>query len=509
MKIKMFLQKVILKEAQEIPSEFKGELLHELLWLNIKREKMLSYFLIFTVVLLLGLDSFSSRLWTKNVHIFVSFSYFHVMLLVISVFFLIVLNSKMLTGTSWNYNNLLHIFYIWVIMLLCSIIGIITVSNDKQPYAYFIAMFSIASMVLLSKRERYVIYLIPYLAYVIGIILAQIELNDKIEKVFFTTLSICIALFVSGINYYSFTSNFIKNMIILEKNKELDSLNNIIADALEKRTEEFNKIVEYDKLRTTFFTNLSHELRTPLTVILSAHQMMHFTLQDLKTIESKKAIGQYMRIIKQNCYRLTRLISNMIDITKIDSNFLPLNLGNLDIVKITEDIVLSVAKFINDKGLQITFNTDIKQELIACDPDKIERIMLNLLSNAVKFTPRGGSINVNIYDKDNMVEIHVKDTGVGIPEEMKDFVFERFIQVDGTTSRSTEGSGIGLSLVSSLVDMHGGNITLDSKQGEGCLFIIRLPKRTVSSTEEKKDISKMTSGNIVETICIEFSDIYD
>jgi signal transduction histidine kinase len=236
---------------------------------------------------------------------------------------------------------------------------------------------------------------------------------------------------------------------------------------------------------------------------------MTFILQGLNTIERKKDIDQYMRIIKQNCYRLIRLISNMIDITKIDSNYLPLNLRNLDIVRIMEDIVLSVAKFINDKGIQVTFNTEIKEELIACDPDKIERIMLNLLSNAVKFTPRGGSIHVNIYDKDHMVEIHVKDTGVGIPEEMKDFVFERFVQVDSTTTRSTEGSGIGLSLVSSLVDMHGGNITLDSKQGEGCLFIIRLPKRTVPNTEEENDISKVTSRNIVEAISIEFSDIYD
>lgn len=216
-----------------------------------------------------------------------------------------------------------------------------------------------------------------------------------------------------------------------------------------------------------------------------------------------------MRIIKQNCYRLTRLISNMIDITKIDSNYLPLNLRNHDIVRLTEDIVLSVAKFINDKGLQITFDTNVKEALIACDPDKIERIMLNLLSNAVKFTPRGGSIHVTMHEKISVIEIHVKDTGVGIPEEMKDFVFERFVQVDGTTSRSTEGSGIGLSLVSSLVEMHGGNITLDSKQGEGCLFIIRLPKKTVSNTEKERDISHMTSRDIVETINIEFSDIYE
>jgi signal transduction histidine kinase len=336
----MLLQKVIMKEAQEIPSDFKGELSHEKFWVNIRRERMLSYFLIVTVAILLCLDGFTSRFWTENVHIFVGFSYFHVMLLVISILFLFVFNNKMQIGIKWSHKNLLHIFYIWLVMLISSIIALITVSVDKQPYAYFIAMFSIASMVFLSRRERWLIYFVPYLVYVLGVVLSSIDPYDKIGKIFFTTLFVCIALFVSGNNYYSFTSNFIKNKIISEKNKELDSLNNIIADALEKRTEEFNKIVEYDKLRTTFFANISHELRTPLTVILSAHQMMTFILPGLGTIERKKDIDQYLRMIKQNCHRLIRLISNMIDITKIDSNYLSLNLRNLDIVRIMEDIVL-------------------------------------------------------------------------------------------------------------------------------------------------------------------------
>lgn len=508
MKLKLFLKEVLMKEVQEIPAEFKSELLHELLRLNIERERLLSYFLIGIVSALLCLDGFSSRLWTKDVHIFIHFSFLHVLLLVASVFFLVVINNKRLMGISTNHNNLLHVFYIWLVMLICAIIAVIAVSSGKQPYTYFIAMFSIASMVYLSARERCLIYLVPHTVHVIGVSLSHIETYNKIGEIFFTTLFVSIALLVSGINYYSLTSNFVKNKIIIEKNKELDSLNNLIAQDLEKRTEEFNKMVEYDKLRTTFFANLSHELRTPLTVILSAHQMMGIILQSLKKPERKKDIDQYLRIIKQNCYRLIRLISNMIDITKIDTNYLTLNMRNLDIIRIVEDIVLSVTQFINDKGIQITFYTEIQEECIACDPDKIERIMLNLLSNAVKFTPKGGKIHVSIYNKEQMVEIHVKDTGVGIPEEMKDIVFERFVQVDGTTTRSTEGSGIGLSLVSSLVDMHGGKITLESKPGEGCLFAISLPKRTLDGIEEEKNINKMTSRNIVEAISIEFSDIY-
>ena len=506
-KFKMFIQKVIMRETQEFPDAFKSELFHELLWLNIKREKMLSYFLIVTVAALLCLDAYSSRLWTQDVHIFLSFSYLHIMLLVASVLFLLVHKNKKLKGWNSSY-YFIHIFYAWLILLVCSFIAIITISVYKQPYAYFIAMFSIASMLYLSKIERRLIYLVPYLAYVIGAILSPIEFYDKIGKIFFTTLLICIALFVSKLNYYSFTNNFVKSKIILQKNKELDSLNKIIAEALEKQTEEFNKMVEYDKLRSTFFANISHELRTPLTVILSAHQMMDLILKGSEKLERKKDVEQYLRIIKQNCFRLIRLISNIIDITKIDSNYLALNLRNLNLVGTIEDIVLSVAKYINDKGIQVTFYSEIKENIIACDPDKIERIMLNLLSNAVKFTPKGGSIHVYIYDKVDMVEIHVKDTGVGIPEEMKDSVFERFVQVDVSTSRSTEGSGIGLSLVSSLVGMHGGSIALESKQGEGCLFMISLPKRTVADNEEEKDICKMTYRDIGETISIEFSDIY-
>lgn len=169
---------------------------------------------------------------------------------------------------------------------------------------------------------------------------------------------------------------------------------------------------------------------------------------------------------------------------------------------------MSVAGFVEDKGLDFIFDTEVEEKSISCDPDKIERIMLNLLSNAVKFTDKGGSIFVNIYIKDNKVYISVKDTGIGIPSNMKDLIFDRFVQVDKAISRAREGSGIGLALVKSLVEMHKGNIYVNSKLGEGSEFIVALPD-TMLNESEKIENSVSTVENQVERINIEFSDIYD
>ena len=191
--------------------------------------------------------------------------------------------------------------------------------------------------------------------------------------------------------------------------------------------------------------------------------------------------------MKQNCYRLLRLINNLIDISKIDSGFLNPNLKNYNIVSVVEDITLSVAEYIQDKGVEVIFDTNVEEKIIACDPDNIERIILNLLSNAVKFTNAGDQITVEVMDNEDYIEISVKDTGIGIPEDKLKVIFERFRQVDNSLSRSHEGSGIGLSLVKALVDMHDGSINVNSNLGEGTEFIIKLPAR---KTDESNDVEK-------------------
>ncbi|MCT4606275.1 MAG: ATP-binding protein [Marinisporobacter sp.] len=279
-------------------------------------------------------------------------------------------------------------------------------------------------------------------------------------------------------------------------------------EVLEKKVEENKKmldeVIEYDKLKTEFFANISHELRTPLNLILSTIQLIDY--QERNNINIWEEKKRYQNIIKQNCYRLLRLINNLIDVTKIDSGYFNMNLGNYNIVNIVEDITLSVAEYIKNNHIQFSFDTDVEEKIMAFDPDHIERIMLNLLSNAVKFTRSDGTITVNIHDKGKSIIISVKDTGIGIPKDKQEVIFDRFRQIDKSFTRNHEGSGIGLSLVESLVRMYKGKITVKSEENKGSEFVIELPVRVIEKA--LKGVKSGYNNDYVESIHIEFSDIY-
>ena len=264
----------------------------------------------------------------------------------------------------------------------------------------------------------------------------------------------------------------------------------------------------FDNLKTEYFSNLSHELRTPLNVILSSLKLLELKNSSLQA-ESPLKLDKHISTIKQNCYRLLRLINNIIDITKIESGFFEINLKNCNIVSLLEDITLSVAEYIESKGIVLLFDTDVEEKLMACDPDKVERIILNLLSNAIKFTKPGGNISVHVFAREETVEIIVSDTGIGIPKDMQELIFQRFLQVDTSFTKEQEGSGIGLSLVKSLVDMHGGNVSVESECGKGSKFIIQLPIKILEPKESTgTNMDNHTKQTQIERLSIEFSDIY-
>lgn len=265
---------------------------------------------------------------------------------------------------------------------------------------------------------------------------------------------------------------------------------------------------ELEQLRTDFFANLSHEFRTPLNVILSALKLMQLNISKEQNDINLSKINSNICVMKQNCLRLLRLINNLIDITKIDAGFYKIDLKNENIITIVEEITMSVAQYIKDKGIQLIFDTDTEEKIIACDPDKIERIILNIISNSLKYTEEGGLIAVNIYDRDETIEIAIKDTGIGIPEDKHEIIFERFRQADNSTTRSKEGSGIGLSLVKSIVEMHSGTVSIESKPGQGCLVTISLPAKVADDVQEEAGgIVSYIPGH-VERLNVEFSDIY-
>jgi len=282
----------------------------------------------------------------------------------------------------------------------------------------------------------------------------------------------------------------------------------ILSQNLEKENQKLKEAVEYDKLKTNFFCTVSHELRTPLNVMLSATKLMEKVITTESPSEATKTKAEKLiKTVKQNCFRLLRLVNNTIDIAKSDSGHLSLNLQNCNIVSLVEDITMSVADYIKNSSLNLVFDTEVEEKILACDPDKIEKIMLNLLSNAIKFTNKNGEIFVNIYDRGDKILISVKDTGIGIPEDKLETIFERFYQVDQSLTRGHEGSGIGLSLIKSLVEIHGGKIYVKSALGKGSEFIVELPVRTVEGGTYVENNTGIKQSHI-ERMNVEFSDIY-
>lgn len=357
-----------------------------------------------------------------------------------------------------------------------------------------------------------------------------LEQNKFIYMIFFSSISIFTfrrAVFLlskSSYSYFSMSFNKILSLVgfsiiliglfieVFYKIKERDELLNYLKEnnnKIKSIEEDLREIREVEKIRGQFFANISHEFKTPINIISSCIQLL-----DLKKKESDQELAEgykkYDKTLKQNCNRMLRLINNLVDITKIDSGYLKLNFINCNIVELVEDITLSVVPYVENKKLSIIFDTMDEEIIIKCDPESIERVMLNLLSNAIKFTSKGGNIIVYIYSDEQYVNISVKDDGIGIADEYMEKVFERFIQGDKTLKRQTEGSGIGLSLVKSIVEMHKGIVEVNRENSVGTEVIVKLPNKKCSVKEETdtKCINNIRNG-IVNKINLEFSDIYD
>ena len=283
---------------------------------------------------------------------------------------------------------------------------------------------------------------------------------------------------------------------------------NAYKEEVEKNKKMLDEVRENDRVKTEFFENLAHELRTPLNVILGIVQLQDQLYNNGNVQAARNSSRKYNDILKQNCYRLIRMVNNVLDMTKIDSGYLNLKLKNEDIISAVENITMSVVEYAATMGINIIFDTDVEEKLMAFDSEKMERIILNLLSNAVKFTPEGKNIFVCIEDMGESVKILIKDEGEGIPMEKQQFIFNRFIQLDNCCKKKVTGTGIGLALVKSLVEAHGGNIEVISEVGVGSEFIITLPVRIVKESGRDNRLLSGENRN-VEKVCIEFSDIYN
>ena len=231
---------------------------------------------------------------------------------------------------------------------------------------------------------------------------------------------------------------------------------------------EARQLRELDQLKTRLYTNITHEFRTPLTVISG--------MADEAMNNPKKWFGEGLKMIKGNARQLLGLVNQFLDLSKLESGSLPVNLVQGDVALYLHHQLEAFHAFAGTRNIRLHFLSEPESLLMDYDPDKLHTILSNLLSNALKFTPDGGDIYLNIRAlPDNWCQIRVRDTGRGIPADQLPYIFDRFYQVDNTSTRRAEGTGIGLALTKELVKLLGGSITVSSKLNKGSQFTVLLP----------------------------------
>ena len=261
-----------------------------------------------------------------------------------------------------------------------------------------------------------------------------------------------------------------------------------IANAREREQEKerTDALAEIDRVKTTFFSNLSHEFRTPLTLMLSPLE------EALKDGSSLSEPPQRERITTaySNGLRLLKLVNSLLDFTRVDAGSVTGAAQPVDLAAMTEDLVSVFRSAFEQAGIELV--TAIEPTgMLDVDVDMWESTVLNLMSNALKYTLRG-SVRVTLRRLGQSVEFSVADTGIGIVPEEQDRIFERFFRSSNESGRSFEGSGIGLALVSELVHLHGGSISVHSTPDEGSTFTVTLPAR-VSDTGQAGDVAQRSA----------------
>jgi len=253
--------------------------------------------------------------------------------------------------------------------------------------------------------------------------------------------------------------------------------------ALENERKEAHRMHELDMMKIKFFTNVSHEFRTPLSLILTPLDKI---IRDTRDHAQKKQFN----LIHRNARRLLNLVNQLMDFRKMEVQELKLNPAKGDIVKFVREISYSFTDLAEQKNIQFSFQTNIDQLYTSFDQDKIERILFNLLSNAFKFTLEKGTVGVELTaarkEKEMLLDIRVEDSGIGIPSEKQEKIFERFFQQEVPGSLVNQGSGIGLSITKEFVKLHNGSIRVESEPEKGSCFIVQLPfseYETILTTE--------------------------
>ncbi len=290
--------------------------------------------------------------------------------------------------------------------------------------------------------------------------------------------------------------------VVKERTKEINQKNQQLEKQTIQLQEQSEKLKELDQAKSRFFANISHEFRTPLTLIMGPLEQM-LTEEEEKEQDRKERV----KLMLRNSQRLLNLINQLLDLSKLDSGKMKLHAVRQNIISFLKGLTESFHFLAAQNKLDLTFHPEEEDITLYFDAEKLEKVICNLLSNAIKFTPAGGKITIKVKTNptpagnfpSGWVEISVADTGIGIPQEQLQYIFDRFYQAGVPGEHKQKGSGIGLALTKELVTLHRGEIEVKSREGgegesSGTEFILRVPLgKEHLKPEEIKDLSDIPS----------------
>ena len=304
---------------------------------------------------------------------------------------------------------------------------------------------------------------------------------------FFTLGLVLLVVLIVVVAIYMFRSYLVKTRL----NEQLAQSN----DELKRLNEE---VLELTHSRLVFFTNISHELRTPLTLIADPVEM----LLDDRSIKGRSR--ELLQMVQRNALSLQQLVGSILDFRKIQNGKMELSLSRFDLPEALQQWTGDFAMTAQRKKIQLQLDTThfSSSADVVADKEKLARIVFNLLSNALKYTPAGGFIHVSLADEGERLRIEVKDSGKGIDKEELTKVFERFFQAKGAAS----GTGIGLALVKSFVELHHGEVRVESEPGKGTCFIVLLPRQQEGFVEEPQSEAADKSSSFSDDGSLQYID---
>ena len=348
------------------------------------------------------------------------------------------------------------IFYLAIVMIsvivIMSLSINLSVKNKILYYSQSISNLSSEELIkyrdLILKDMKNLIIGISLLM-IIVVIAVSVFLSQKISKPIIVVSKMTDFIKMGGYDQK------------LEYERSIVEIDNLINSINELSRE----LYKMENMRKNLTSDISHELRTPLTSIQTHLEAMIDGIWE----PSKERLNS----VNEEVIRLSHLVNQLKNLAKFDSYEDKLNLKNENLTQLIKNIIYNNESYALDKNIRIKYELEDVNANI--DKEKISQVIINLISNAIRYTNLNGEILIKLYKKSDFIKIIVKDNGIGIPEESLDYIFERFYRVDKSRCRNTGGTGVGLTICKSIVDLHKGKIEVKSKLNEGSEFIITLP----------------------------------